>query len=105
MKISKFKKERMAMFDRLKTCQTEIINIKRQLLNCIDCNINGFNYMVKNEVWEKAIPNYNELRKVPEEVNPVCLCIPCLEKRLNRKLTKDDFTDVPINRSILHMMK
>lgn len=42
--------------------------------------------MVHDEVWETANPKRKGM-----------LCIGCLELRLGRLLTKDDFTDAPVN--------
>jgi len=58
--------------------------------NCMDCQVDTKlieeRYMVKDDVWLKANPTIKGL-----------LCIGCLEKRLNRKLNSEDFTDAPIN--------
>jgi len=60
------------------------------MAKCNDCSRNlfkmkEFNYIVKNNIWEVA-------------VNCRFLCIECLEKRLGRKLEKEDFDwDVPVN--------
>ena len=57
---------------------------------CLDCNActncNGEYYMVHDEVWKLANPADRGM-----------LCIGCLEQRLGRLLTKDDFTDAPVN--------
>lgn len=58
---------------------------------CIDCaactNCNGEYYMVNDEVWLEANPKGRGM-----------LCIGCLEDRLGRLLTKDDFNgDAPVN--------
>lgn len=45
-------------------------------------------YMVEDEVWSLATD--------PKE-KPKLLCIGCLESRLGRLLTKDDFSAVPLN--------
>lgn len=61
-----------------------------RIFACIDCgactNCNGEYYMVHDEVWEAANPKRKGM-----------LCVGCLELRLNRLLTKDDFTDAPVN--------
>jgi hypothetical protein len=50
-------------------------------------------YMVHDRIWEAA---------TADEV--VCiLCIGCLERRLRRTLTRDDFADVPANRDPVYM--
>ncbi len=74
---------------------------------CIDCDINtkeiGDYYEVKPSVWPKEttrrmLQNRTTgqiLQTVITDSRPVrgCLCIPCLERRLERTLTPDDFTD------------
>lgn len=44
-------------------------------------------YMVKNEIWEQF------------GVKTRMMCIPCLEEKIGRKLTAEDFTDAPVNDS------
>jgi hypothetical protein len=68
--------------------------------NCVDCGIGTITakefYMVKDDVWEQAWHGRRKwwYRKVyGQEV----LCIGCLEERIGRTLTKDDFTDAPVN--------
>jgi len=60
---------------------------------CLDCNKDTLRiseyYMVHDKLWLKASPNDFGM-----------LCIKCLEKRLNRKLSKKDFTDCPVNQGI-----
>jgi hypothetical protein len=58
--------------------------------NCVDCLRNTIDeyYMVHDVVWEAA-------RMQP---HGGMLCIGCLETRLGRTLTADDFTNYPINR-------
>lgn len=62
---------------------------------CCDCEIDtcGSNYyMVNNDLWKK------------HGVGEGMLCIPCLEKRLQRKLTANDFSiEIPINRANEYM--
>jgi len=53
---------------------------------CHDCESEDFQYYsVKNELWEQYGFGLG------------LLCLPCFEKRLGRKLTKDDFIDCPLN--------
>lgn len=72
-------------------------------LPCDDCGVDttpeppaGWEYyMVHDPVWAAAgMP-------VPDDpegfVGEGILCIGCLEKRLGRKLTPDDFTGAPVN--------
>lgn len=60
--------------------------------NCLDCkkscDRDGLNeyYMVQALVWIEAHPHRKGM-----------LCIGCLEQRLGRRLTPDDFTSAPIN--------
>ena len=58
---------------------------------CSDCELDlkanrEYMYKLKSEIW-LTIANSSEL-----------LCIKCLEIRLERKLTPDDFTNESINR-------
>ena len=59
-------------------------------MRCLDCKIDtgGLKefYIVKDEVWLNAVPDKRGY-----------LCIGCLEKRLGRQLTYDDFTVALIN--------
>lgn len=66
------------------------------IMRCHDCKINvsthsgiqEYAYMVYDHIWEKA----------GMSSQGGMLCIRCLERRLGRKLTKDDFDSlVPIN--------
>jgi hypothetical protein len=61
-------------------------------VNCNDCDVDtqdiGEWYMVKDEVWAAAWPKGSKRE---------FLCIGCLETRLGRRLTSDDFTDATIN--------
>lgn len=63
-------------------------NIKNRFY-CLDCsfdtNTNDEYYMVHDHVWKKA-----------GDIDGM-LCIGCLEKRLDRKLNKLDFSPYPIN--------
>jgi hypothetical protein len=69
------------------------------LSRCADCGFGtitgGEYYMVKEEVWEAAWAG----RRKPWHELPgqQVLCIGCLEKRIGRKLTANDFTDAPVN--------
>jgi hypothetical protein len=57
---------------------------------CLDCKIDTAEldeyYLVRDEVWREANPQGDGM-----------LCISCLEKRLGRELTHDDFAFVPLN--------
>lgn len=59
--------------------------------NCIDCGIHtGLHleyYMVRDDVWAlSGLGGHDGM-----------LCIACLEDRIGRALTPDDFPDLPIN--------
>jgi hypothetical protein len=59
--------------------------------NCVDCRWNAVRlgewYMVHDDVWKAA----------GMETMGGALCIGCLEERLGRDLTADDFKDCPLN--------
>ena len=68
-------------------------------------------YMVRRNVWLLAVPEYTKLKmalaeqygrfnKGPDRTS-VLLCLSCLEKRLDRPLTLNDFTKVPLNALLL----
>jgi hypothetical protein len=63
--------------------------------------------MVRNSVWDAAWPEYHRLRAALKAQHPgvrfyLLLCFPCLEARLKRKLTIDDFNlNIAINHGIL----
>lgn len=63
--------------------------------NCEDCKGLNDEYMVRNEVWKKIIKNASE-------ANRLLLCLDCLQARLGRRLTPEDFNfAIPVNRPIL----
>jgi hypothetical protein len=57
---------------------------------CLDCTVDtcesGEYYIVRDAVWLAVNPN-----------NKGMLCISCLEQRLGRELTSEDFAWVPLN--------
>lgn len=62
------------------------------LFNCMDCGIDTKEiheyYMVRDEIWKAAI----------KDTENGMLCIRCLEERIGRLLTRDDFDfSLPIN--------
>jgi hypothetical protein len=76
---------------------------------CYDCGAWDDQYMVHKAVWDIAWPNYREDKVAALSLafdtkedwrRHLLLCFQCLEKRLDRPLTLDDFTLVPINSSI-----
>lgn len=70
---------------------------KRKVLKiaqCKDCSENTFSkikpynyYMVKDYIWKLS----------GMEPDEGMLCISCLEKRLDRKIVRDDLLDCPLN--------
>ncbi len=70
---------------------------------CYDCHVDGGLYMVHDHVWKEAWPEYKELKavlKARHSVAHLCLCFPCLERRLKRSLVVEDFTEAGINTPI-----
>lgn len=59
--------------------------------NCVDCSVNTHfideYYMVDFDLWNSVMGSQNT----------GMLCIGCLEDRIGRKLTTEDFIDAPIN--------
>lgn len=55
---------------------------------CMDCGMDTWDeyYMLYSKVWKKVNPKIKGM-----------LCILCVEKRLERKLNKNDFTKVEGN--------
>jgi hypothetical protein len=66
--------------------------------DCIDCGANTLHtdeyYMVEDSVWKLVTIN---------EDGRGMLCIGCLEFRLGRLLTTEDFPPLPINRGVFPM--
>lgn len=78
-------------------CKRAVTLLDGKMLDvpCIDCNEREIEYyMVTDIVWKQA----------GFETSKGIICIDCLEKRLSRKLTKDDFKDVPVNKLVRRMM-
>ncbi len=79
---------------------------------CLDCKVDPIEidefYMVHDKVWAEAgMKNTLGVILTPRDffgspwlltLGSEALCISCLEIRLNRILTPDDFTDLPINK-------
>ena len=59
---------------------------------CIDCGVNTmFNdeyYMLLDDIWENDLGLHS---------HEGMMCIGCVESRLGRRLTSEDFADVPLN--------
>jgi len=92
---------------RTRTPLTSIRDPKARTLfngNCYDCGKCSCMYMVHDELWQKAWPEYRELRAelVPKYSFRIflCLCLECLEVRIKRPLLISDFTPAPINDGI-----
>jgi len=63
---------------------------------CEDCALSWTEmeyYMVHNQIWNK------------HGVGKGHLCFDCLERRLGRNLKHTDFTDAPINKTIIRIFK
>jgi hypothetical protein len=65
---------------------------------CMDCHIAtiniGHDYMLHDDLW---------LSIHPEDDGKLCLF--CVEKRLGRPVTKEDFGNVPINEGIEELLR
>lgn len=63
---------------------------------CMDCGINTFfteeYYMLEDKVWLSITKSEERLG---------VLCISCVEKRLDRKLESNDFSDCSLNKSFI----
>ena len=64
--------------------------MRKSVFDCVDCGIDTKNeyYMVYDKVWVLSGLGF---------YNNKMLCLNCLEKRIGRPLTKNDFPDMPIN--------
>lgn len=62
--------------------------------NCGDC---GVNTAPKNEPCEFYMVTHAVWREAQGDKATHFLCIGCLEERLGRLLTSDDFSEVPLN--------
>ena len=71
-------------------------------LACYDCKRYGHGYMVEDEVWDSALTDEEHARE--DGGYHLVLCIRCVEERIGRKLGADDFTNMPINRPVLHAL-
>jgi len=60
---------------------------KTDILDCDDCSKSTIyeGYMLKDEIWDSVADRNTNL------------CVDCIEKRLKRKLTKDDFQPIGFN--------
>ena len=64
--------------------------MRKTVFDCVDCGIDTKKeyYMVYDKIW-----NFTGLGFY----NNKMLCLNCLEKRIGRSLTKNDFPDCPAN--------
>jgi hypothetical protein len=60
-----------------------------------DTRADGEYYMVHDEIWEQAVGNDEAFPD--EHTHRAYLCIGCIEARLGRELTPQDFIACPIN--------
>lgn len=70
---------------------------------CVDCGELHGTYMVDDRVWLQAFPDYAKVmseRLQADGRSHTYLCFGCLERRLGRPLTIDDFTDAPCNTTV-----
>lgn len=72
-------------------CDALEVQKVKSLHECKDCGLDTKKvheeYMVEDLLWKKA-------GMKPKDG---CLCIGCLERRIDRRLTHRDFTDIPVN--------
>ncbi len=77
--------------------------------DCKDCSRYAYGFMLKDDVWLEALTQ-GEKDEYPETTTiidrtkpPLYVCLHCIEKRLDRKLTVDDFNkNTPLNRTVLY---
>jgi hypothetical protein len=73
---------------------------------CIDCDEHVTSYMVCDEAWAEAVPEYRSLKEELEakhdagRASAVSVCVACLAHRLRRDLLPADFNDSPGNDTI-----
>ena len=79
---------------------------KKEMYLCHDCKKDpGLIYMVMPEIWNKyglgkdtaLVKKDGKILGVYEKTPSGFLCIPCLEKRMGRKLIKEDLLLAPCN--------
>jgi len=75
---------------------TRKLHNRKAKWDCVDCDTNTSyeHYFVKNEIW-------HGLAKMTEVG---MLCVGCIELRIGRKLSPEDFTDAHINNPKTHPM-
>lgn len=70
-----------------------------KIIGCYFCSDISCLYMVKDDVWFKAWPSYSK-DKAANRGKVMEMCFNCLENKLGRPLTIDDFTNAPVNEGI-----
>ena len=98
----------LAMNTHLERALLHLTNVNDPHWDCWDCKQRTDPYMVQDDVWLEAWPDYmvwrehltSLLRTKDKPNNPLrlVLCFDCLERRLGRKLVIYDLTSAPINR-------
>ena len=83
---------------------------KRRPWRCFDCGHPFVDYYVRDEVWLQAWPDYQEAKAEAickyagtehDRLKHLTLCFTCLECRLGRVLSPDDFNlSLPANAGI-----
>ena len=90
---------------------TKPVNTKNYAMYCHDCGGCDPYYNVYDHIWALAMPEYPTLKARKRREFPsingkrdfrdyVGLCFTCLESRLGRPLTLEDFTNRPVNDGI-----
>ncbi len=75
--------------------------LKAQAEACMDCECSPPYYMVKDEVWWKAVPDYIDVKvSRRKDMRFTRLCFKCLSIRLGRPLDISDFSSAPVNNLI-----
>ena len=72
-----------------------ISKIDHDRWRCHDCSEIDGGYMLTDELWEQATRGDPTIRR---------LCIACSTKRLDRPLSRDDFSGAPINQPLLWVL-
>jgi len=110
--------------------EMKVYFLEHKRCDCFDCHKTSYAYMLTEQVWKRAMPEYDEVRAAlwkwyeatqPENfregtdesnsdpsrfmlpgkpVISVRLCYRCVEGRLGRSLVIKDFSPAPINESI-----
>lgn len=65
--------------------------------NCKDCGGVNHPYMLKHRVWDQAVSVHN--------YRGLLICLFCIERRLKRPLTDEDFLNAPINYGVFGFHK